>query len=159
LPLIEWASEGNRMRYLKLVGMLFVVMVLSVALNGCSGNGTAEAGSGLAMAPLSAMPADIRRAPPVVRESYQFAIANPDIVQEIPCYCGCGEMGHTSSYNCYAEGTEDDGNLRFDGHALGCTICVDITQDTMRLLQEGRSVDEIRAYVDQRYSKYGPPTP
>ncbi len=147
------------MRYLKLVGMLLVVMVLSVALSGCDGNGTTEASSGLEMAPLSAMPQDIRRAPPVVRESYQFAIANPDIVQEIPCYCGCGAMGHQSSYNCYAEGTEAAGDLRYDGHALGCTICVDITQDTMRLLQEGRSVDEIRAYVDQRYSKYGPPTP
>jgi hypothetical protein len=147
------------MRYLKLVGLLLLVIVFSVALSGCSGDGKTEGSSGLEMAPLSAMPEDIRRAPPVVRESYQFAIANPDIVQEIPCYCGCGAMGHRSSYNCYAEGTADAGDLRFDGHALGCTICVDITQDTMRLLQEGRSVDEIRAYVDQRYSKYGPSTP
>jgi hypothetical protein len=152
-------TAGNHARYLKIIGMLLLIMAFSTALASCSGAGKAEAGSDIAMAALSGMPEDIRRAPPVVREAYQFAVANPDVVQEIPCYCGCGAMGHTSSYNCYAEGTEAAGTLRFDRHALGCTICVDITQDTMRLLKEGRSVSEIRAYVDQRYSKFGPPTP
>jgi hypothetical protein len=33
---------------------------------------------------------------------------------------------------------------------------VDITQDAMRLLDEGKSVPEIKAYVDQTYAKYGP---
>jgi hypothetical protein len=33
---------------------------------------------------------------------------------------------------------------------------VDITQDTMRLLKDGKTVPEIKAYVDQTYAKYGP---
>jgi hypothetical protein len=33
---------------------------------------------------------------------------------------------------------------------------VDITQDAMRLLKEGKTVGEIRTYVDETYSKYGP---
>jgi Protein of unknown function with PCYCGC motif len=46
--------------------------------------------------------------------------------------------------------------VTFDSHALGCSICVDITQDAMRLLRQGKSVQDIRAYVDQTYSRYGP---
>ena len=48
------------------------------------------------------------------------------------------------------------GKVEYDNHALGCSICVDITQDAMRLNKEGKSVSEIRAYVDATYSKYGP---
>ena len=43
-----------------------------------------------------------------------------------------------------------------DSHALGCSICVDITQDAMRLLEQGKTVGEIKAYVDQTYAQYGP---
>ena len=88
-------------------------------------------------------------------------------MQQIPCYCGCGatpalhpqrgaSVGHTSNYSCYVQGVAADGTVTFDSHALGCSICVDITQDTLRLLREGKSPQAIRAYVDQTYSRYGP---
>jgi hypothetical protein len=35
---------------------------------------------------------------------------------------------------------------------------VDITQDVMRLGAEGKPSPEIRAYVDARYSPFGPAT-
>ena len=153
------AMEEIIVRNLKTLGVLGVVMLLSALVAGCSSGNTAAARADIEMAPHSAMPPEVQQAPATVRESYQFAIANPEVLQEIPCYCGCGAMGHTSNYSCYAEGTEPAGDLRFDNHALGCSICVDITQDTMRLMKEGKPLTEIRAYVDQRYSKYGPPTP
>jgi hypothetical protein len=102
------------------------------------------------------MPAEAQSAPVSVQQAYQFAVANPDVLQHIPCYCGCGKMGHTSNYACYVAGTEANGAVKFDSHALGCSICVDITQDTMRLLRQGQSVQEIRTYVDNAYSRYGP---
>ncbi len=115
------------------------------------------------MAPPDALPADVQAAPVSVREAYQFAAANPDVLQHLPCYCGCGDIGHTSNYACYVSGANADGGLAFDGHALGCGICVDITQDAMRLLDDGQDVAAIRAYVDRAYAKYGPsnmtPTP
>jgi hypothetical protein len=52
-----------------------------------------------------------------------------------------------------------DGSFTFDAHALNCGVCVDITQDAMRLLDEGRAPPEIRAYIDEAYAMYGPPTP
>jgi hypothetical protein len=108
------------------------------------------------LAPLDQMPEDVKSAPPKVQQAYQFAIANPQIMGQIPCYCGCGKMSHTSNYSCYAKGVEADGKINFDTHALGCSICVDITQDSMRLLKDGKSVPEIKVYVDQTYSEYGP---
>jgi hypothetical protein len=102
------------------------------------------------------MPADVQAAPVSVQQAYQFAVANPDVLQKIPCFCGCGRIGHTSNYSCYVQNTDDKGRIAFDTHALGCSICVDITQDTMRLMQQGRSPQEIRTYVDATYTKYDP---
>ena len=144
------------MRHLKLLGLLAGLLLLSAFAAGCSSTAAAE--GDLAMAPAADLPAAVRGAPLVVREAYQFAVANPDVLQEIPCYCGCVAMGHTSNYSCYVDSAAPGDNVVFDGHALGCSICVDITQDTMRLLQQGKSVADIHAYVDQRYSQYGQPT-
>jgi len=137
-----------------LAGIAFVV----AAATGCASlAGQAEAPAGeMAMAPLSEMPAEVRAAPAVVQQAYQFAAANPDIVQQLPCYCGCGAMGHTSNYACYVAGVGADGRRVYDSHALGCSICVDITQDAIRLTRQGMRPADIRAYVDQAYSRYGP---
>jgi len=108
------------------------------------------------MAPMSDMSAEVQSAPLVTRQAYQFAVANPEVMKNIPCYCGCGAMGHTSNYSCYVAGLDAKGSVKFETHALGCSICVDITQDAMRLLRQGKDVQAIRAYVDQTYSRYGP---
>ena len=132
---------------------------LGGVLAGCGGptvpaeNDTAHE---LHMAPLSDMPDDVKSAPVVTQQAYQFAVANPQIMQQIPCYCGCGAMGHTSNYSCYMQRVETSGSVTFDAHALGCSICVDITQDAMRLTRQGLSPKDIRAYVDKTYSRYGP---
>ncbi|MGB9590959.1 MAG: PCYCGC motif-containing (lipo)protein, partial [Candidatus Kryptoniota bacterium] len=106
--------------------------------------------------PLAQLPAEVQSAPLTVKMAYQFAAANPDLMKQVPCYCGCGDIGHTSNFDCYVSAVDDQGNITFDHHALGCSICVDITQDVMRLTQQGKSPQEIRAVIDTTYSKYGP---
>jgi hypothetical protein len=108
------------------------------------------------MAPMAGMPDEVKSAPVVVQQGYQFAVANSDVLQKIPCYCGCGKMGHKSNYDCYVANTNAPGKVTYDSHALGCSICVDITQDTMRMLKEGKNVKDIRTAIDATYSKYGP---
>jgi len=134
-------------KYLFLLAMLFLLPALLVA---CAKQPETK------LAPLDQMSEQVKSAPVKVQQAYQFAIANPHIMGQIPCYCGCGKMGHTSNYACYASGVDANGKVIFDTHALGCSICVDITQDTMRLLKEGKSIPEIKAYVDQTYTRYGP---
>jgi len=130
---------------------LIAILFLSI-LPACS---TAAASSGLNMMPMDKMPAEVQAAPSVVQAAYQFAAANPEVTKGIPCYCGCGRIGHTSNYSCYVKGSDAQGKLTFDDHALGCSLCVNITQDAMRLSQQGKSVPEIKAYVDSTYAKYG----
>jgi len=145
---------SNLVRFLFSGAILLIIVALS--LSGCGGGTTQSSEPGLKMAPLDSMPADVKGAPVTVQQAYQFAVANPDVMQHIPCYCGCGAMGHASNYACYVAGRNADGTAQFDSHALGCSICVDITQDTMRLLKEGKSVVDIKAYVDKTYAQYGP---
>lgn len=134
--------------------LVILTLTLSGALSACS---TQEAEHPFPMASMDHMPAEVQSAPVTVQQAYQFAVANPDVMHELPCYCGCGPIGHTSNYSCYVAEQNADGSVKtFDNHALGCSICVDITQDAMRMLKEGKTVPEIRAYVDQTYSKYGP---
>jgi hypothetical protein len=134
---------------------LFLLLIFSILLAACGAN-QAAGQTGLKMAPMEGMPAAVKQAPVTVQQAYQFNVANPELMRQIPCYCGCGAMGHTSNYSCYVSGVEGDGKVNFETHALGCSICVDITQDAMRLQKEGKTAAEIRAYVDKTYVQYGP---
>jgi hypothetical protein len=126
-------------------------------LTACGGNAPSESSTrDLAMASMSGMPDDMKSAPTTVKESYQFSVANSELMKQIPCYCGCGDMGHTSNYACYVQNVDNKGVITYDTHALGCSICVDITQDVMRSLSQGKTTAEIRQYIDQTYAKYGP---
>ena len=145
--------------------VLFILSLVGGLLSGCGSTTTTPPNSSTAapsgehtmpMAPMSMMPDEVKGAPQVTQQAYQFAVANPDIVQHIPCYCGCGAMGHTSNYSCYVQSVDADNKIKFDGHALGCSICVDITLDAMRLSKQGKSVTDIKAYVDKAYGQYGP---
>ncbi len=137
--------------------LIYLLLILSLTLSGLlSACSSEQMNHSFDMADMSGMPTDVQTAPVSVQQAYQFAVANPDILTELPCYCGCGDMGHTSNYACYVTDQNEDGSLIFDNHALGCSICVDITQDAMRMLDESKTVPEIRAYVDLTYAKYGP---
>lgn len=138
----------------KFIFLLIVMSLVGVAVSACSTSSSSEVH--LVMAPMDQMPMDVQSAPVAVQEAYQFNIANPGIMQDIPCYCGCGDIGHTSNYDCYASDVDANGSITFDNHALGCSICVDITQDVMRMLRDGKSPQDARAYIDTTYSKYGP---
>jgi uncharacterized protein with PCYCGC motif len=133
--------------------LFIIVILLSTATSACS---TSKQSDALNMTPMDQMPAEVQSAPGTVQAAYQFAAANPDFMKNIPCYCGCGNVGHTSNYSCYVSQVDDKGKFTFDNHALGCSICVDITQDVMRLLKDGKSPQDARAYIDATYSKYGP---
>lgn len=137
---------------------LALTALMSLLLPGLLATGCApSAAQDIHLAPVSALPHDMQTAPTRVREAYQFAVANPDALKNVPCYCGCGAIGHTSNYSCYIKSAQSDGTPVFDQHALGCSLCVDITQDVMRLSREGKSPGDIHAFIVSTYSKFGPP--
>jgi hypothetical protein len=107
----------------------------------------------------SQLPAFVAASAPRVKEAYRFAMAHHKELAAVPCYCGCGGMGHTSNLSCFLQQTGDDGGpIVFDEHAAGCGICVDIAQDVMRMTADQKPLWEIRNYVDATYSSFGPAT-
>lgn len=141
----------NKSFLLIVVGFLLTGLVLSA----CGGTAVAH---NHPMAPIEDMPTDVQRLAQKTHEAYRFAVANPEIADAIPCYCGCVGLGHTSSYDCYVAGVDENGLMQYDDHAIYCSICIDITQDTMRLLDEGKSTAEIFAQIEADYSRFSPPT-
>jgi hypothetical protein len=126
---------------------------LSSILTGCRGTSPNQ---NVKMAPMSQMPDEVQKAPTMVREAYQFAVSNPETLTNVPCYCGCGAVGHTSNYSCYVKENKPSSEVVFDQHALGCSICVDITQDVMKMTKAGKPPQEIRAAIVKTFSQYGP---
>lgn len=139
-------------RLLNVALIVVVLMPLAVTAS-CASN----PGHELKMASMNMLSAPVQNAPTRVREAYQFALANPDVLKNVPCYCGCGAIGHTSDYSCYVKEARADGTFVLDEHALGCSLCVDIAQDVMQKTRDGRSPPEIRADVIATFSRYGPP--
>ena len=136
--------------------LLSVTLLLAViTLIGCSKN-TNPSNLEIKMAPMTGMPNEVQKAPITVQQAYQFAVANPDALKNVPCYCGCGSVGHTSNYSCYVKEEKSSSEIVFDKHALGCSICVDIAQDVMKMTKNGKTPKEIRTTIDQTYSQYGP---
>lgn len=95
---------------------LFLLLVLS-ALSACANSTRGQ--RELTLAPESALPDFVQDAPPQVQEVYRFAIANPEVLQQYPCYCGCGAMGHKNNLDCYIKEFRADGSIEFENHAFG----------------------------------------
>jgi hypothetical protein len=93
------------------------------------------------------------------RDAYEFAVAHPEVLMYMPCYCGCGlTAGHKSNLDCFIKGIDEKGVIHFDRHGSGCTTCVDIARDARDLLAQGKSLTDIRDYIDKTHGKKGPGT-
>ena len=80
---------------------------------------TSEDLEGLPMPPLpyvpqTAGPADL------MRQAYVFAARNPDVLDYVPCYCGCGQTdGHRGNTDCFVESRAPNGAVtEWDVHGM-----------------------------------------
>ncbi|MEM4389446.1 MAG: PCYCGC motif-containing (lipo)protein [Candidatus Micrarchaeia archaeon] len=88
-------------------------------------------------------------------KAYRIALAEPELLRNLPCYCGCGgHAGHRHNLDCFVH---DDGS--FDSHAAYCVTCQNIAIEGYELKRQGKSLKEIRDYIDRKYSQFGRPTP
>jgi hypothetical protein len=140
---------------LRLLFLLLILTVVGTNLVGCNASRIDHPGEShtIVMAEINTMPQAVQMAPQSVRDAYRLASANPHLLRQIPCYCGCAAMGHASNYACF---WQENGQL--DSHALDCGICVDIAQDVHRGMEQERTLAEIRSQVDGDYSRFGPGT-
>jgi len=153
------------------------VVALSVLLSAC---GTPSGKTTTAMAPphsahqqhapngdlqettsgITQLPTFLDKQRPEIKQAYQVAALVADLLQWIPCYCGCGESaGHTSNKNCFIKEIKQDGSVVWDDHGTRCGVCLEIAVTSARMKQDGKSAKEIRTYIDQKYQKgYAKPT-
>jgi len=65
-------------------------------------------------------------------KAYTYATEHPEVLEQIPCYCGCGELGHKSVRDCFIS---DNGN--YDDHASTCDTCVGIAMKAQSYFPNG----------------------
>jgi hypothetical protein len=74
--------------------------------------------NGLPPLPLVRFPA--ARPPEVIRSVYEFAANNPEVLNYVPCFCGCENFGHVSSHDCFVDHRNQDGQVAtWEAHGMG----------------------------------------
>ncbi|MFF2175419.1 PCYCGC motif-containing (lipo)protein [Lysinibacillus sp. NPDC058147] len=96
-----------------------------------------------------------------IRLVYQIAGQSTEILEWIPCYCGCGESaGHKSNLNCFIQEKREDGTIVWDDHGTRCLVCLEIAVQSAKMHKDGMSLKEIRQTIDATYKEgYAKPTP
>src|SRR5262245_59537069 len=99
----------------------------------------------------------------IVQQVYEFAARHPEVLQHVPCYCGCESIGHTGNHDCFVKSRTASGTVtEWEPHGIGCAICLDVGRDAMSLFNAGTSVQQIRAAIEKKYASHFPsstPTP
>lgn len=100
------------------------------------------------------LPSFLDDRPEGMRLVYQVAGTATDIIEWMPCYCGCGESaGHGSNKNCFIDEIREDGSVVWDDHSTRCQVCLDTAVDSVMMTQDGKSLKEIRNVIDERYKE------
>ncbi|MFC9539140.1 PCYCGC motif-containing (lipo)protein [Lysinibacillus sp. NPDC056959] len=96
-----------------------------------------------------------------IRLVYQIAGQSTEILEWMPCYCGCGESaGHKSNLNCFIEEKREDGTIVWDDHGTRCLVCLEIAVQAAKMHKDGMDLKEIRQTIDNNYKEgYAKPTP
>ena len=99
----------------------------------------------------------------VITEVYDFAGRRPDILEFVPCFCGCESAGHRANAHCFVQSRNEDGSVAaWEQHGLGCAVCIDVARDSMQLAASGASVRDVRDAIEAKYAARFPrmtPTP
>jgi len=83
------------------------------------------------------------------REAYQAAKEAPEVLAQIPCYCGCMTgFGHRNNLDCF-----------HDDHGVECTMCQSIAIDSRDMYKNGFDIERIRQVIKDRYGKLASLTP
>jgi hypothetical protein len=96
----------------------------------------------------------------VLKAAYEFAARHPEILQYMPCFCGCQRGGHRSNHDCFVERRDAAGKVAiWSPHGVGCEVCLDVAYSASQMHRAGASASAIREAVDKRYADATTRTP
>lgn len=106
------------------------------------------------------LPDYVQQAEVNVQVAYQFAIDNPDLLAQIPCYCDCEKtLHHKHNLDCYIAAFNSDGSVaQYTDHAAYCGVCVDTTLLARKLAGAGQTAQAIHTAIDVQYGYAAPHT-
>jgi Protein of unknown function with PCYCGC motif len=154
--------------------MMLIVSVISVACSNTSEEKTSktqkeheqhsESASGdirEETASNTVLPNFLKDKPEDIQVIYANVAQNKELLEKIPCYCGCGEsVGHKNNYDCFIYENKEDGKVVWDDHGTKCGVCLEIAAQSISDLKAGKSIKQIRQSIDETYkSGYAKPTP
>lgn len=95
-----------------------------------------------------------------VQETYIMAATYPKVVSSVPCYCGCVVEGHKSNLDCYVQKMGPNNAVEaWDQHGIACDTCINITNDTVQMYENGKSPKDIYHLILEKYGDLGEGTP
>ena len=109
--------------------------------------------------PLPSPPQRRHQLPQDLHGAYAYAALHKEVLQHIPCYCGCGHEGHRSNLNCFVSGFRPDGTPIWTDHSFSCPMCVHIAREAMLMTSQGMPLQRVREEIDKRYRAVGEGTP
>ena len=113
--------------------------------------------------PLPFIPNMVPRPVEVISEVYEYAARNPDVLEFVPCFCGCETAGHKANAHCFVQSRNPDGTVKeWETHGMGCAVCIDVARDSMQLDASGASTRDVRSAIEAKYADRFPrmtPTP
>jgi hypothetical protein len=79
------------------------------------------------------------------RAAYQTAKDIPEVLEQLPCFCGCmAHFGHKNNLFCFK-----------DQHGSGCDLCQDIALDARKMHDQGMSIAQIQEQIKAKYANRG----
>jgi hypothetical protein len=100
--------------------------------------------------PIVKHPADSAQ---VIKDTYEFAAAHPEIVRFMPCFCICGKsVHHRSNEDCFISARGRNQTVVWNDHAAECPICLAVAKDSREMFLRGEDVRFIREEIERRYS-------
>jgi hypothetical protein len=99
----------------------------------------------------AARPGYVKDLPAEGQAAYAYALARPDVLQWLPCYCGCTGIPHRSNLDCYFVRREVKGTFAYEEHASFCDICIRTANMASEMLAKGSTMTQVRAAVDSTF--------
>ncbi|MGE4055257.1 MAG: PCYCGC motif-containing (lipo)protein [Vicinamibacterales bacterium] len=97
--------------------------------------------------------------PQDLQGAYAYAARHQEVLQHIPCYCGCVREGHRSNLHCFVSSVRPDGAPVWTDHSFSCSMCVHIAREAMLMTSQGIPLQQAREEIDKRYDVFGEGTP
>jgi uncharacterized protein with PCYCGC motif len=109
-----------------------IVLAAACVAAGCSSSAQERAGasnlefdrplnlSDAEIPPLPTVPYPLARPPEVVHAVFAFAARHPEVLNHIPCFCGCQARGHKDNDDCFVAERDAHGRpTKWEPHGLG----------------------------------------